>query len=133
MSKEYKVGYIFEESELPDVAEFCNSQKNIMTDEYDTIPKKYEEDGEIKEIMVQRYRIINVPSATLKEKTRNKRNLYLEKYVDPIVTNPLRWEELSEAEQESYRNYRRYLLDYTSKDKWWVDDPLDFETWKTQQ
>lgn len=133
MSKEYKVGYIFEESELPDVAEFCNSKKILMTDVYNTVVKKIKEEGEIKEITVQRYRIVNVPSETLKEKTRNKRNLYLEKYVDPIVTNPLRWEELTEQQKESYKNYRRYLLDYTSKDKWWLEDPLDFDNWKIQQ
>ena len=56
----------------------------------------------------------------LQEKIDNKRferdNL-LTTVVDPIVTNPLRWEELSEAEQSKYRAYRLYLLDIPQQEE----------------
>ena len=42
---------------------------------------------------------------------RQERNYILESVVDPIVSNPLRWEALSSEDQEAYRNYRQSLLD----------------------
>lgn len=58
------------------------------------------------------------------------RNRYLETYVDPVVTNPLRWADLSEEEQQEYKDYRRYLLDYTKQKSWWEQNPLTFDEWK---
>lgn len=42
---------------------------------------------------------------------RAERNNILETVVDPIVTNPLRWNELSTDQQQAYTQYRLYLLD----------------------
>ena len=42
---------------------------------------------------------------------RRERDALLSSVVDPIVTNPLRWEELSAEDQEKIRVYRRALLD----------------------
>jgi len=41
---------------------------------------------------------------------RHKRGLRLLE-LDPIVSNPLRWAELSAEKQEEYTNYRLALLD----------------------
>jgi len=43
--------------------------------------------------------------------TRFYRNELLVREVDPIVTNPLRWAELSSTEQQAWANYRTALLD----------------------
>lgn len=42
---------------------------------------------------------------------RHDRDVLLKETVDPLVSNPLRWEELSVEEQEKVRVYRRELLD----------------------
>ena len=60
---------------------------------------------------------------------REVRNTYLEIYVDPIVSNPLRWADMTEREQQRYINYRIYLLDYTKRENWWEQEPLTFEEW----
>jgi hypothetical protein len=39
------------------------------------------------------------------------RNELLVSEVDPIVTNPLRWAELSSTEQQAWTDYRTALLD----------------------
>lgn len=126
MNKEYKIGYIYDESEVKEVADFLNKNQTLMSSEIDPIVRKI--DG--KEIKVRRFKIIEIPIDVLQDQVRNKRNWYLEKYIDPIVTNPLRWEELSSEEQSQYRNYRKYLLDYTKAEKWWLKLPLTFEDWK---
>jgi hypothetical protein len=48
------------------------------------------------------------------EAVRSERNRKLETEVDPIVTNPLRWAELSPEQQQAYSDYRRALLDMTN-------------------
>lgn len=48
---------------------------------------------------------------------REERNNLLITVVDPVVTNPLRWEELTEAEQSKYRAYRLYLLDIPQQEE----------------
>lgn len=65
-----------------------------------------------------------------KKYKRNTRNHYLENYVDPVVTNPLRWDELSKKEQQVYKDYRRYLLDYTEQEEWWKTNLLTLDEWK---
>jgi hypothetical protein len=41
---------------------------------------------------------------------RAERDDLLLHVVDPMVSNPLRWEELSESEQQAWRDYRTALL-----------------------
>ena len=41
---------------------------------------------------------------------RTQRDMLLTTIVDPIVTNPLRWAELSTAEQQEWADYRTALL-----------------------
>lgn len=45
---------------------------------------------------------------------RGKRNNILTTEVDPIVSNPLRWADLSESQQQAWAAYRRALLDITT-------------------
>jgi hypothetical protein len=47
--------------------------------------------------------------------------------VDPLVTNPLRWAELTEAQQAAWTQYRRDLLDITAQ----AGFPTDI-TWPTK-
>ncbi len=61
------------------------------------------------------------------ENVRNYRNNLLAKYVDPIVSNVLRWEEMGNYEKTCIKNYRAYLLDYTDGEKWWEEYPKTFE------
>lgn len=60
------------------------------------------------------------------------RNHYLEIYIDPVVSNPFRWADMSEKDQNLYINYRLYLLDYTKMQTWWEQNPLTFDEWKEQ-
>lgn len=47
---------------------------------------------------------------------RIERDLRLKNDVDPLVTNPLRWAELSADQQQAYADYRRALLDIPQQD-----------------
>jgi len=49
------------------------------------------------------------------EAIRNLRDGILARDVDPIVSNPLRWASLTEAEQLAIANYRTALLDITTQ------------------
>lgn len=61
---------------------------------------------------------------------REIRNCYLSMYVDPIVTNPLRWADLSAEEQDVYKNYRQYLLNITEAEDFPETNILTFAEWK---
>lgn len=60
---------------------------------------------------------------------RANRNSYLEQYVDPYQL-VIRWNTLTQEEQDDLINYRQYLLDYTDNEDWWEQNPMDFEEWK---
>lgn len=49
--------------------------------------------------------------AEVAAEVRMMRDSRLASEVDPIVTNPLRWAELTAEQQEAWANYRRALLD----------------------
>ena len=63
------------------------------------------------------------------EVVRSVRNDYLVEYVDKIVSNPLRWADMTEEEQNKVKNYRKYLLDYTEEENWWEQNPKTFNEW----
>lgn len=67
------------------------------------------------------------------EKVRAKRNLYLEVYVDPIVSNPLRWADLSEPEQQDIVNYRLYLLNIPEQPEFPDIQVMTFDEWRSTQ
>lgn len=60
------------------------------------------------------------------EYLREERNKLLEKTVDPIVTNPLRWGSLTESQQTAYTTYRQELLDLPQN----TEDPR-YPVWPT--
>lgn len=62
-------------------------------------------------------------------RVREIRNSYLAEYVDPVVSNPLRWADMTEEEKQRYADYRRYLLDFTTQENWWESTPKTFEQW----
>ena len=63
------------------------------------------------------------------EAVRATRNRYLETYVDPIVSNPLRWSGLTSDEQKNYTDYRQYLLDITAEESFPDLVVLTFDEW----
>lgn len=91
---------------------------------------------EIKEVeFAESYRgviyIVPAELQTAKETAiRAVRDQYLVEYVDSVVSNPLRWADMSADVQAQITNYRRYLLDYTNNDNWYEQNPLTFEEWK---
>lgn len=46
---------------------------------------------------------------------RTKRDFILSSEVDPIVSNPLRWADMSEADKHAYTVYRKALLDLSNQ------------------
>lgn len=47
------------------------------------------------------------------KRVRGQRAVLLATVVDPVVTNPLRWNSLSAEKQQAYADYRQALLDIT--------------------
>jgi len=52
----------------------------------------------------------------LNNEARAKRKQLLETIVDPVVSNPLRWNDLTSDQQQAYKDYRQALLDITDQD-----------------
>ena len=67
-----------------------------------------------------------------KADVRTFRNQLLETEVDPYVTNPLRWEDLSEEEKQKIKDYRSYLKDYTNGENWWEANPKTMKEWSAE-
>ena len=49
------------------------------------------------------------------EDVRQQRDIKLTQEVDPIVSNPLRWADMTTAEQNAWSQYRTDLLNITDK------------------
>ena len=72
------------------------------------------------------------PEKPVEEKeaeVRAVRNRYLEKYVDPKQLVMV-WNSLTAEEQELYKDYRQYLLDYPQTEGWYLQNPMTFDEWK---
>lgn len=74
----------------------------------------------------------NIKTAKIK-KQRNIRDYYLKTYIDSVVSNPLRWADMSDEEKQIYIDYRKYLLDITDEPKFPNIQILTLEEWKAQQ
>lgn len=71
--------------------------------------------------------VYNEPTVEeLQAQVRAVRNGYLEKYVDPKQL-VLVWEGLSVDERNIYSDYRRYLLDYTDNEEWYLSNPMTLD------
>lgn len=69
------------------------------------------------------------PQEVKEQEVRGVRNQYLETYVDPKQLVMV-WNSLTAEEQELYKDYRQYLLDYPQTEGWYEQNPLTFEEWK---
>ena len=101
----------------------CLTCENIEISQevFENISKYVYKDGEI---------VLDDTHTFEKEQVRAVRNEYLEIYVDPKQL-VLRWDSLSEEDKADVTNYRQYLLDYTSGDAWWEQNPKTFEEWNS--
>lgn len=93
-------------------------------DKYKSEYEKLQEGYTIQEIEpkdgVRQFEVVKIPEPTVEQKSawkREERNNLLVTVVDPVVTNPLRWEELDEAQKSKYRAYRLYLLDIPQQEE----------------
>lgn len=66
------------------------------------------------------------------EFVRTKRDNLLKTEIDPVVSNVLRWDDMSDEEKSQYMDYRTYLLDYTTTQDWYEKNPLTLDEWKAQ-
>lgn len=57
---------------------------------------------------------------------KNIRNQYL----DETDYTQLSDSPLTSDEKKLYKEYRKYLRDYTEKEEWWLENPLTFEDWQ---
>ena len=79
----------------------------------------------------RQFKIVEIPEPTVDElqaEARAVRNSYLEKYVDPKQLVMV-WDSLSVDERNTYADYRKYLLDYTNSDEWWLSNPMTLDEW----
>ena len=133
--------------------EYINEQKKLVIDIYEKVSDKCNE-SKVYEIFYDNvtFKVIktaeredyNLAMMTEEEKAeynakkkqdnidnkRMERDNLLVTVVDPIVTNPLRWAELSAEEQEAYKQYRLYLLDIPQRESFPDIDILSFEDFK---
>lgn len=88
------------------------------------LPKRYFQINEI---------VIPEPLPPTKEELQAQvrwvRDMYLVDYVDNRAKSPFQWAEVSEEEKVIIGNYRRYLLDYTDTENWWLQNPLTYDEW----
>lgn len=119
MYKNWKIlksQYSEKAKEYAEVADWCNKNQKYLISE----------NGDY-------YEVQPIPEPTKEEKAefaRLQRNYYLTQYVDPYVTNPLRWGDMSEEEQEDIAGYRRYLLDITESKDFPDIEIMTFDKWK---
>lgn len=67
------------------------------------------------------------PQEVKEQEVRAVRNSYLETYVDPKQLVMV-WNSLTAEEQELYKDYRQYLLDYPQTEGWYEQNPDDLKT-----
>lgn len=98
--------------EYADLAVYCNANGLIIEDKGDYLES-----------------VAYIPSVEEKQQiVRAVRNQYLEEYVDPKQLVMV-WNSLTAEEQEMYKDYRQYLLDYPQTEGWYEQNPDDWETW----
>ena len=109
-------------------------QKSNMNDEeYSHVAEWCDEGNEYTiEDKGEYYAVVKIPEPTEEEKAeivREIRNQYLEEYVDKVVSNPLRWADMTEEEQQEIKDYRQYLLDIPQQEAFPDIEVLTFEQW----
>lgn len=116
---------------------YCNENNleiaEVGTVEQEVETKRLTADGEetVKEIKtLKQFEIKSKSEEDKAEMARRTRGVYLTAYVDPIVCNPLRWAELSEDEQQQYKDYRQYLLNIPQQANFPNEKVKMFAEWK---
>ena len=85
------------------------TEVNLETGEVRVVPLTADEVAEI-EARQAEWMSVEEP-----RRCREKRNALLASEVDPVVSNPLRWADLSAEKQAEWEAYRRALLDITAQ------------------
>jgi hypothetical protein len=85
------------------------TEVNLETGEVRVVPLTADEVAEI-EARQAEWMSVEEP-----RRCREKRNALLSTEVDPVVSNPLRWADLSAEKQAEWAAYRRALLDITAQ------------------
>lgn len=109
-----KLNKPYTNAQYADLAVYCNKNGKVIEDKGDYLEA------------------VNLPEPTVEElqaQVRAVRNSYLETYVDPKQLVMV-WNSLTAEEQELYKDYRQYLLDYPQTEGWYEQNPLTFEEWK---
>lgn len=70
--------------------------------------------------------VCEIPVETMQAEVRAIRNQYLETYVDTKQLVMV-WNSLTAEEQELYKDYRQYLLDYPQTEGWYEQNPDDLK------
>ena len=104
--------------EYAQVAEWCNESGKYTI----------EDDGSY-------YKVVAIPELTppsedeLKAQVRAVRDSYLQATdFTQLPDAPFTTEE-----KALYAEYREYLRNYTQKENWWLENPMDFNSWRKKQ
>ena len=110
------------------------SEADEKAEEYSAVANWCNENGQYTiEEQGEYFAVVEIPEPTEEEKAtaiRAMRDNYLKEYVDEYVTNPLRWHDMSEEQQEEIKNYRRYLLDIPEQKEFPNIEVMTFDEWK---
>lgn len=95
---------------------------------------KIEETDDVVELISGSYYIGEEKIIEAKSEAMRKiRDSYLVKYVDSVVSNPLRWADMTSEDQQVYKDYRQYLLNVPQSKSFPNSEILTFDDWKAEQ
>ena len=95
---------------------------------------KIEETNDVVELISGSYYIGEEKIIEAKSEAMRKiRDSYLVKYVDSVVSNPLRWADMTSEDQQVYKDYRQYLLNVPQSKSFPNSEILTFDDWKAEQ
>ncbi len=78
------------------------------------------------QIAVGREEITTLKSA----EKRLVRDAYLKQYVDPIISNALRWRDMTDEQKAAIENYRLYLLNLPQSENFPNEEVKTFDEWQ---
>ena len=125
MHKEKKMYKVIKEEKIIGIAEDYPK----LLDRYEVIEDNEHEVADF--VMAENEFVLKTDDKAIakqKNEVRRVRNSYLETYVDPKQLVMV-WNSLTAEEQELYKDYRQYLLDYPQTEGWWEQNPDDWENW----
>lgn len=117
-----QLGNIFNSEQYDEAYQFILSNQDLTIAEIETKNNK------------RQFQIIEIIKPTKEEKetkTQAIRDAYLEKYVDPYLSDTLRWNELSAEKQNSILAYQQYLLNITKQENFpdiYVENYIEWST-----